>query len=48
MYDSSILKWRIVKRLGKGLKAHQALALPDGIYILGGFDGQYYLNTLFK
>ena len=51
-YDSKIGHWERVSSLAiegsQGLRAHQAVALPDGIYIIGGFDGSNYLNTLWK
>lgn len=32
--------WEFVQKLDRPLKAMGAVALPDGIYVVGGFDGQ--------
>jgi len=30
----------------EGIRALNAVALPDGIYILGGYNGKEYLNNV--
>jgi hypothetical protein len=30
----------------EGVRALCAAALPDGIYVLGGYNGKEYLNTV--
>ena len=51
-YDSKTGKWTSKKcklaEGSKGLSAHQAVTLPDGIYIMGGFDGDSYLDNLWR
>ena len=52
-YDAQSKKWRIVKHMAKeleiqGLKAHQTIALPDCILIMGGYDGTKYSNSVWK
>ena len=51
-YDSKTGKWTKRKfelaEGSKGLCAHQAVTLPDGIYIMGGFDGDTYYNNLWR
>ena len=32
----------------EGLRAHNAVALPDGLYIIGGYNGKEYLNSVQK
>jgi hypothetical protein len=32
--------------MGEGIRALQAVSLPDGIYILGGYNGREYLNSV--
>jgi len=32
--------------MSEGKRALYAIALPDGIYILGGYNGKEYLNTV--
>ena len=32
----------------EGKRALNAVALPDGIYVLGGYNGKEYLNTVQK
>lgn len=54
MFDYKKNKWQIVANLTKaggqplGIRAHQAIALPDAIYIIGGFDGKNYLNSMIR
>jgi influenza virus NS1A-binding protein len=32
--------------MSEGKRALNAVALPDGIYVLGGYNGREYLNTM--
>jgi len=32
----------------EGIRALSAVALPDGVYILGGYNGKEYLNYVWK
>ena len=32
--------------MSEGKRALQALSLPDGIYLIGGYNGKEYLNTV--
>ena len=32
----------------EGVRALSAVALPDGVYMLGGYNGKEYLNTVQK
>mmetsp|Transcript_16547 Transcript_16547/g.15847 ORF Transcript_16547/g.15847 Transcript_16547/m.15847 type:complete len:115 (+) Transcript_16547:1465-1809(+) len=32
--------------MSQGKRALNAVALPDGIYVLGGYNGQEYVNTV--
>ena len=34
--------------MAEGVRALCAVALPDGIYVLGGYNGKEYLNTVHK
>lgn len=34
--------------MAEGVRALCAVALPDGIYVLGGYNGKEYLNTVQK
>lgn len=49
VFDFDRQQWTLygsVKELG--IKGHCAVALPDGIYILGGFNDKEYLSTVNK
>ena len=45
-FDFSKQAWEIVGKMTEGVRALNAVALPDGIYVLGGYNGQEYLNTV--
>lgn len=38
----------VVTEMEEGRRALNAVALPDGIYILGGYNGKEYLNIVQK
>lgn len=39
-------KWQTCAPLNVPRRALSAVALPDGIYAVGGFDGSQYLNSV--
>lgn len=41
-------RWIGVASLNVARRALSAVALPDGIYAIGGFDGSQYLNSVEK
>ena len=42
------MKWSIIKKMDKPLKGLQAISLLDGIYIIGGHDGEKETNQIQK
>ena len=48
IYDFETQTWTLIKTERLLLKGHVALAMPDGIYVIGGFNGKEYQNTLSK
>lgn len=52
-YQHITKQWNVVYRFGQelgttGLKAHQAVSLPDCILIVGGFDGEKITEKVWK
>jgi len=47
-YDVANDKWEQIADLNIPRRALSAVALPDGIYAIGGFDGQNYLSSIEK
>ncbi|KAL4437683.1 hypothetical protein ABPG74_012358 [Tetrahymena malaccensis] len=47
-YDIQKNKWETVKPMNQCRRSLQVVTLPDGFYILGGFDGQNYLSSVEK
>lgn len=47
-YDPKTNKWEVIADLNIPRRALSAVALPDGIYAIGGFDGQNYLSSIEK
>lgn len=47
-YDIATNKWEQIADLNIPRRALSAVALPDGIYAIGGFDGQNYLSSIEK
>jgi N-acetylneuraminic acid mutarotase len=39
-------RWEKIAPFNVPRRAHSAVVLPDGIYILGGFDGQKSLSSV--
>ena len=53
MYCSQSQEWTQIASFNdcnnlSGRRAHRAIALPDAVYIMGGFDGSNYLNELLR
>ncbi len=47
-YDPVKNEWEKIADLNIPRRALSAVALPDGIYAIGGFDGQNYLSSIEK
>ncbi|KAL4442810.1 hypothetical protein ABPG74_010699 [Tetrahymena malaccensis] len=47
-YDPETDRWEAIAPLNVPRRALAAVTLPDGIYAIGGFDGQNYLSTVEK
>jgi len=47
-YDSVSNDWTVVCELPCGIHGHQAVALPDSIYILGGSTGREQSSAMWK
>ncbi|EGR33255.1 kelch motif family protein, putative [Ichthyophthirius multifiliis] len=47
-YDINNNKWETINNMNFQRRAPQAVSLPDGIYVIGGFDGKNYLNSCEK
>ncbi len=47
-YDSSTGRWELVRPMLLQRRALSAVTLADGIYAVGGFDGQNYLSSVEK
>lgn len=47
-YDIEKDEWEIVASLNVARRALSAVTLPDGIYVMGGFDGFNYLSSVEK
>eukprot|EP01016_Furgasonia_blochmanni_P007315 TRINITY_DN12935_c0_g1_i1.p1 TRINITY_DN12935_c0_g1~~TRINITY_DN12935_c0_g1_i1.p1 ORF type:complete len:282 (-),score=50.23 TRINITY_DN12935_c0_g1_i1:373-1158(-) len=45
-YDFTKGQWEMIASLNTWRRALAAVTLPDGIYAIGGFDGQQYLCTV--
>ena len=48
VYDPKVEKWKMVPSMNEPRRALAAAVLADGIYAIGGFDGQTYLNSVEK
>lgn len=46
VYDFETQTWTLLKSERLRLRGHVALAMPDGIYVIGGHNGRECLNTL--
>jgi len=47
-FDPQKNAWEMVAPLNVCRRALSAVTLPDGIYAIGGFDGENYLSTVEK
>lgn len=47
-YDPVSMRWESVRPMLNPRRALSAVTLADGIYAIGGFDGQNYLNSVEK
>jgi N-acetylneuraminic acid mutarotase len=45
-YDLSTGRWEMLARLSEGRRALSVVALPDGIYAIGGYSGSQYLASV--
>lgn len=45
-YDIKNNTWHCVQPMSQGRRALNAQTLPDGVYAIGGFDGDDYLSTV--
>mmetsp|Transcript_33008 Transcript_33008/g.29261 ORF Transcript_33008/g.29261 Transcript_33008/m.29261 type:complete len:121 (+) Transcript_33008:312-674(+) len=41
-------KWEIIGKMKDSRRALSAVSLPNGVYALGGYDGEKYLNSVEK
>lgn len=47
-FDMSTGKWEMIASMNEGRRAHAAVALPDGIYAIGGYNGKEYISSVEK
>ena len=47
-YDPLTGKWELIASMKEARRALAAVALPDGIYAIGGYNGKEYINTVEK
>lgn len=47
-FDFQKQKWEVVTKMNEGKRALSAVSLPDGIYVLGGYNGKEYLNEVYR
>ncbi|CAI2375158.1 unnamed protein product [Moneuplotes crassus] len=47
-YDIKVGKWEIIAKMKDPRRALSAVSLPNGVYALGGYDGEKYLNSVEK
>ena len=45
-FDPSTGKWELIAPMKEARRALTAVALPDGIYAIGGYNGKDYINTV--
>lgn len=45
-YNPATNTWEVIASLNIPRRALSAVALPDGIYAIGGFDGNNYLSSI--
>ena len=47
-FDFQQQKWEVLPEMKQARRALAVVALPDGIYAIGGYDGKQYLATVEK
>lgn len=47
-YDFATGQWEMLPEMTEARRALAAVALPDGIYAIGGYDGKQYLSSVEK
>lgn len=47
-FDLTTGKWELIAPMKEGRRALAAVALPDGIYAIGGYNGKEYINSVEK
>jgi influenza virus NS1A-binding protein len=47
-YDFTTGQWEMLPEMNEARRALAAVALPDGIYAIGGYDGKQYLDSVEK
>jgi influenza virus NS1A-binding protein len=45
-YNVTTGKWELIAPMNEARRALTAVALPDGIYAIGGYNGKEYINTV--
>jgi influenza virus NS1A-binding protein len=45
-YDTDTGKWELIAPMKEARRALTAVALPDGIYAIGGYNGKEYINSV--
>lgn len=45
-FDFSTQKWTVLGKMGDPRRALSAVSLPNGVYAIGGYDGEKYLNSV--
>ena len=45
-FDITTGKWEMLAKLGEGRRALSVVALPDGIYAIGGYSGKHYIASV--
>ena len=47
-FDFATGEWEMLPEMNEARRALAAVALPDGIYAIGGYDGKQYLSSVEK
>lgn len=47
-FDFTTGQWEMLPEMNEARRALAAVALPDGIYAIGGYDGKQYLSSVEK
>jgi len=45
-YDFGTQKWTVLGKMSDQRRALSAVSLPNGVYAIGGYDGEKYLNSV--